>query len=138
MIKCKIRETGEIKVLSITNSDGIDYIGDFIGNSNGFVNGNFVSQSEIYQECPCDDGCKNCCGNWDYETSQENFDWWSNVVDAHQEMEDRIEELNEEYGIDVVHKWLADEGAWNVDLEDQPSNINESLDRFVEAQANEQ
>jgi len=99
-------DTQENHSLSITSpAHGFDYTYDFIGN--------------------------HLTTDWDEDRdamtmTQETFDWWNNVINQHQALENRIHALSIRLGQSAVYIAIGNEG--NCDLEDQPHYINRALD----------
>jgi hypothetical protein len=74
MLKVRIQETGELKELTMVDAtNGVDMVGDFIGNSGAFIDGQFVLDEEVD-----DDGLYVCDDT--YVCSQETFDWWKRII----------------------------------------------------------
>ena len=110
-MKIVIRETGEIKGLSIVNpQSGIDYIKDFVGNTGALDDGQF-SRDDERDAYICDQG---------------TFVWWATVVADNQALEDRINDLVQEHGQQAVYQAVQTAGA--VDLEDHASVVDQVLD----------
>jgi len=117
MLKIKIKETGLIYDLSIIDpKTGVDWISDFIGNHDGFREGEF--------EKPADTDA-----NYDYEIDQGHFNWWETVINDNEALDYRIHDLNQEHGWETIQNivWKAYDGA---DLEYQASMVNQVLDEF--------
>ena len=97
---------GQIKKLEMRDSNNIDWSNDFIGNTaHGMGHdeeGNYIATEEDYQ-------------------------WWKDMIAAYQEMESLIEEYKEKYGRDEVDEWLQKSSAFEVDLEDQPKSVKREL-----------
>ena len=103
-----ILETGAIETLNVTDpKTGVDYIADFVGNADGIgadendVDGKFVkieNLSEDYRAGDYDIDFSQYDAN-DYVTSKGNFEWWSDVVSAEQEMQDLTQKARD-MGID--------------------------------------
>lgn len=106
-----IKETAAVETLSIIAPDsGTDYIADFVGNAGGFVDGQFVWDEERDA----------------YVCDKHTFDWWADVVEANQALDDRIHDLVQEYGAEKVYEVVH--AAGSVDLEDHAGNVNQALD----------
>lgn len=111
-MKVKIKETGEIRELSVVDPrTGVDWIQDFVGNAGALIDGQFTAQ---------DDGT--------YVASKGTFEWWEKAANEHQAMDERIEELSDLYGSDVITNIVS--LVADVDLEDLPSVVNRELDEF--------
>lgn len=106
-MKVFIKETQEVKELSIVDENGIDWTGDFINVS--------VRDEFSFND---DEGY--------YETDLESYEWWERIIEEHQKLNDRIHELKEEHGYDAVYEVIKD--AYEVDLEDQPASVHAALD----------
>ena len=79
MMKCRIKETGEIKYLVKTDREsGVDMEADIIGGHGGFID-------EIFDYDEWNDV---------YDVAAEDFDWWENWIDENNEAENEIEELD--------------------------------------------
>lgn len=107
----QIRETGEKHALFMTRaSDGVEYAQDFIGHTGALRDGQFKWAPEAGAFL-----CNQC-----------TYEWWQDVCAAHEELENRITNLCQEYGSKAVYE-VVDEAA-DCDLEDQPANIHGALD----------
>lgn len=109
-MKIIIKETGAQETLDLINSDGINWIGDFVGNTGAMQDGQFT---------------------WDYEqdafiADQSTFDWWKKVVDDQDSLDERISALKEEHGQDAV--WQVIQDAPSVDIENHAAAMNQLLD----------
>ena len=99
----KIKQTGDMKNLAIY-ADGIEWTKDF-----------------------CDLGTV----LWDddeqeYSCSSEEFDFWADLIEKHQLIYNRIDELSSMHGRDAVYAAIGDAG--DCDVEDQPASISAALD----------
>lgn len=75
MLNVLIKETNQVKSLSIIDpKTGVDYIGDFIGNTGAF--------SREFEKIENDAA--------EYQTSEGDFNWWKNVVATAQEADKLI------------------------------------------------
>jgi hypothetical protein len=97
---------GQVKGLEMHDDNGIDWAADFIGNT-----AHGMSRD--------DDG--------NYIATEEDYQWWKDMIAAYQEMESVIEKYKEKYGRDKVDEWLQKSAAFDVDLEDQPSSVKHEL-----------
>ena len=110
-MKIIIKETSAVQELSIIDpKSGVDYIGDFIGNTGALFDGQF---------------------EWDYDLdayvcTQETFDWWDTVVTDNQLLDDRIHDLIQEHDLETVYKVVY--AADTIDLEDHAASVNQALD----------
>lgn len=110
-----IIETGEKKVLSIVDSESrIDFTLDFIGNHGALSDGQFAWDEE-HDSYVCD---------------QDTYDLWSKIINDHQELEDRIGELEARYGSDRV--WEVLDTVGDCDLGDLAAEIKAALDEAFE------
>ncbi len=120
-MRVKIVETGKIKTLAIIDPKSkCNWIKDLVGNSNGFgqnTEDKFVQVDE---------------GDHDFVTSQENYDWWYELIinmnkadEAEEDTRKKIEEAymdDEETLREKIEKFdreICD--ACDTDLEYQPS-----------------
>jgi len=111
MMDVIIKETGELKELWVTGPNGTDDTDDFVGNSGGFTNRDFVYDEE--REV--------------YVCSQDAYDWWEKVISDNERLKERIRELKERYGNDAVEDVVYGPGT-QVDLEDYAAAVNGLLD----------
>ena len=75
MLNVLIKETNQVKSLSIIDpKTGVDYIGDFIGNTGAF--------SREFEKIENDTA--------EYQTTEGDFEWWENVVATAQEADNLI------------------------------------------------
>ncbi len=115
----RIRETDKLENLSIIDpKTGVDYISDFIGNAGGLTDGQF--ELYVYEWVADDDF---------YACDQETYEWWADVVDAHNNINSRIFELSSEHGSETITEAIGDAG--NCDVKDQPAAIDYALDAFL-------
>lgn len=90
-MEVRIKETGKVEFLGLVDhKTGQNYVADFIGNAGGFVNGDFYKN---------EDG--------ELETTQENFDWWQEVIADNEALEAHIANLEEKFGRDAVQEILC-------------------------------
>jgi len=86
--------------------NGIDFSGDFIGNSSHGMKTDEEGR---------------------YIATQEDYKWWLDCVRRHEELEELIARYKEVYDADeidlVVHDWIT------VDLEDQPDQVRLGLEQ---------
>ena len=109
----KVIVNSKVETLELIDRNGINWAQDLIGNYGGFTDGQFTQN---------DDG--------DYMCDQDTYDWWSRVLADQQALQDRIYDLSEEYGADVVQNAIGNAG--DCDLEDQAAAINAALDEEFE------
>lgn len=105
-----IRETGANEELRYVDpkSPDINHARDIIGNEGGFDQFEYDSEKDVYY------------------ASEETFRWWERTLAAHQEVDERIYELCNEFGADAVEEVLRTVG--NYDFEDLPAAIHAALD----------
>lgn len=115
-MKVKIKETGEVKELTIFDGQYItEFTEDFIDWTNGVANGDF---------------------DWDEEldmwaiNDEDGFRWWHTLISEHQLLEYRKMELIQEYGYDAVVDAIEGSGAGDVDIENMADYINAALDKL--------
>lgn len=128
-----ILETGAIETLTVTDPrTDVDYIADFIGNADGIgadendIDGKFVkieNLSESYTAEGYDIDFSQYDAD-DYVTSQGNFEWWSVVVAAEQEVQELIQKARG-MGID------------SDDINDALDQPQSDLDNLIYAQIQE-
>lgn len=104
---------GQVRELTMIGENGIDSSADFIGNT---------AHGMKHDEA----------GN--YIASQEDFEWWENMISEYQKMEATIKTYEEKYGRDEVWKWLEEVHAFDYDLEDQPKNVKRYLEEMDDAE----
>ena len=115
-MKIRIEETNESRELTLNDpKTKTDYVVGFIGNTGALDDGQFEYDDDTEV----------------YTTTQENFDWWQNVVKDNQKLEDRLHELRQEHGIESVHDAIGESG--NCDLGSLAANINQALDEVFNA-----
>ena len=109
MMNCIIKETGAHKCLYLEDrKSGIDYSVDFIGNAGDLDN---FTWSDVHGA---------------YIVPDDIFDWWHRVLRDQEILEDRLDDLREEYGSDSVHTVILE--MPNVDLEDHAAVLHQILD----------
>ena len=110
-MKIIIDNKTEAELKLIDPSTGVDWVSDFIGNED----------NRFYYDDETDA----------YHCSQEEYDWWSDVIQDHQSAYDRIAELKKEYGDEEIREIIGNADA--SDLELWPGNVHAALDEFEEA-----
>lgn len=116
-MEIRIAETNEIKDLDIIDpKSGVNWIADLMGNHGA------LPTSEVD-----DDG---------YDTgnkimSQEDYEWWSDLVDRYQAADDRYHALRK--SLDDDEALVFDAQNINVDLEDYPGALNDVCDQHDKA-----
>ena len=109
-----IKETGAVETLLLIDSKtGCDWFNDLVGNHDGFNDDPEYGFANEKDEDGLDTGR--------FVTSQENFEWWENIVSEMDDLEKRIVNLSEEFGYYKVKDVVMDAGAGNSDLEYYPS-----------------
>lgn len=116
-----IKETGLIEeLLIIDRKTGCDWIGDLIGSHDAFgedVDGEFVK--ELNED-----------GRWTGRciTGQENFNWWVDVVTQIEDVHERIEKLEDEFGCERVMDVVCEANYDNSDLDGYAAVLHQYLD----------
>ncbi len=105
---------GQVKGLEMRDENGIDWSADFIGNT-------------AHGMSHDDDG--------NYIATEEDYQWWKDMIAAYQKMESLIEEYKEKFGRDEVDEWLQKSAAFEVDLEDMPKSVKRELEAMAEEYA---
>lgn len=99
-MKIRIKETGEVKDLTIIDrKTGCEWTADLVGDDDCIT---YNRALEVY------------------ETDQESYEWWDDMIDQLEHAEDVKQEYIEEYGEDAVAETLAQYNT-PTDLEDQPA-----------------
>lgn len=101
-MRVKIKETGEIKDLGIIDpKTGVNYVADFIGNTGALGKEFLYNEDEEY-----------------YEALQDDVEWWENVIEAHEHIDDVLmvmsEDLPEEI-YDDIHDRVQDSLSQDLD-----------------------
>ncbi|MNC21863.1 hypothetical protein D3C75_698490 [compost metagenome] len=109
-MEIQIKGTSEIKELVLFDSNGVNWINDFIGNNGGLRPDGIAYDAE----------------HGTYSASEEEFAWWEKVVADQQQLDNRIAELKEAHGAEAVDAVVS--GAADVDLEDYAAAVNAALD----------
>ena len=113
-MKVQIKETGEIKNLeSIVN--GIDCAPDILGNFGETSNGQFelIDDSDVYL------------------AGAEAFVWWETFFREEREIEDEIEKLADDYGLDYGYvRNRVHESAYYYDMEDRNRIQKEEIEKI--------
>lgn len=117
MIKCRIRETGEIKELSFTDiKTGIDCTNDIVGNTGAFTDGTFAY---------------NAAGEV-YDVDSENFDWWkeylTNLENDEEDIQSLFNDLGEKYDNEEFENIKTEfyDGIYDCDM-DQEHEMKQEL-----------
>lgn len=100
-MKIVIKETGEKDTFQLIDpKTGTNWAQDLIGNAGALDDGQFVYDED-----------KDA-----YLVSKGDYEWWSETIRLHRELEDRIDELSNEHGRDAVDEVLL--GIDTLDLQD--------------------
>ena len=108
----KFLVNGEERDLRMIDSNGIDQSGDFIGNT--------------YHGMDHDEEGR-------YIASEEEYQWWADMIVSYEGMQEQINEAYEKYGREEIDSYLQKVHAFDCDLEDQPSSVSIALDDYEEA-----
>ncbi|MGG3471401.1 hypothetical protein ABES02_28510 [Neobacillus pocheonensis] len=112
----KVIVNGVEKSLNISDSNGIDFTVDFIGNWGALSDGQFTRNEEAAA----------------YITDEDTFEWWSKAIDREISNMDRIAELKEIHGSEKVDEALNKAADGSNDLEDIQNAIATLLDELGE------
>lgn len=118
-MKVRIEETKLIKSLNIIDPKrGIDWISDFCqcGISDDFNNYYNVIDDNYDGE------------DFDYEMSQENYDWWLETASEYEAAQYRIFNMSIKYGNSAIQDAISN--CEYAELENQAYVINNALDNF--------
>lgn len=128
-----ILETGKIQTLRVTDpKTGVNYISDFVGNAHGIgadekdIDGKFVKIENLSKGYTAE-GYEIDFSKYDaddYATSRDNFQWWSDVVDAEQELQELMQKAH-------------DMGISGDDINDALDQPQHDLDNLIYAQKQE-
>lgn len=114
-MEIKIKETGELVSLTLMYpGTQVDYIGDFIGNEDGLGNKDYQIK---YDRC-----------NDTHSANQDTVDWWINVIQDQNKLNDRIFELEELHGYEEVRKVREDGDCIGTELDSYAARNNQVLD----------
>jgi hypothetical protein len=115
-MKITIKDSGKAETLALIDpKTGVNWIGDFVGNTGATSDGQFVFDDD--PESP---------SYYTYLCSQDTYDWWQSIVKQQQAVDDRVHGLKAEHGYEAVDAVIRSVG--NADLEDMPSLIQAALD----------
>lgn len=95
--------------IELKNEDGIDWSGEFVGNT-------------AHGMASDDEGR--------YISSFENYNWWAELVVAWVTMESAVREAEHQYGKDNVQSYLKNEGVYDCDLGDTPERVMAALEEY--------
>lgn len=88
MMRVKIKETGEIKEIGITDpKTGLNYVSDFVGNAGGFL-----------------EDFENVDGEDYYLATAETVEWWEKVIEVHEYVKEVVHVIENSDGVDGVDK----------------------------------
>lgn len=97
---------GQEYKLTLPDKSGVDYSGDFIGNTS---HGMQKDEEGRYIATP------------------EDLEWWQRVMSEHEEMNELINEYSDKYGFETVFKALNQDGALDVDMDMMLKSVRCSL-----------
>lgn len=112
----KVIVNGVEKNLSITDTNGIDFTKDFIGNWGALSDGQFTWNEEANA----------------YFADEYTFDWWSKAIDRELSNMNKIAELKEIHGSAKVDEVIQTAAEGYNDLEDIQNAIAKALDELEE------
>jgi hypothetical protein len=116
-----IKETGAVETLLLIDSKtGCDWFNDLVGNHDGFGDDpecEFVKETD---EDGLDTGR--------YITSKANFEWWEDIVCQIDNVNNRIDNLKNEFGVARVDEVVYQCNYGNTDLEYYAVELNRWLD----------
>lgn len=116
-----IKETGAVETLLLIDSKtGCNWFNDLIGNHDGYNDDPEYGFAKEKDEDGLDTGR--------FVTSQENFEWWQNIVTEMNDLERRIVNLKQEFDYYLVEETVIEAGRGNTDLEYYPSIVHQALD----------
>ena len=116
-----IKETGAIEtLLLIDNSTGCDWLNDLVGNHDGFNDDPECGFAEETDEYGLTTGR--------YITSKDNFEWWEDIVCQIDDVNNRIDNLKDEFGVERVDEAVYQCNRGNTDLEYYAVELNRWLD----------
>ena len=116
-----IKETGEVETLSlIDSSTGCDWFNDLVGNHDGFNDNPEYGFAKEFDEDGYSTGR--------FVTSQENFYWWADIVCQIDNVDNRIDNLKDEFGVERVDEVVYQCNRGNTDLEYYAVELNRWLD----------
>lgn len=112
----KVLVNGVERELNMVDENGVNNVVDFIGNwgAIGQDQGQFAWDEEAGV----------------YVTDEDTFQWWEKAVEREVSNDDRIAELKERLGTDVVADGIALAADGNNDLEDIQNAISAALDEL--------
>lgn len=111
----KIRETGEVKELSIRNRNGMDYTYDLVGNAGAFNDGQFEWSEEDSAQM----------------ASQETYEWWARYLANTLDTEADVEALAKKLGVQESDIWPYIERAQGYDYEDHRTQAQQAMEEFT-------
>ena len=107
----KIKETGEIKELSIIDpKTGTDWSSDFFGNHGGWNNCEYDETAEIH------------------EISKEDFEWWEDLASEYEKADYRAYEIAQT--LDDREQFENELANFHGDLEYLTAHMNEVCDEY--------
>lgn len=106
-----IKETQEEKELNVIDPEnGTNWINDFVGNTGALEDGTFTYDED-----------KDA-----YIVEKEEYEWWKDIAEQQEKLDERIYELKQEHGTETVSEAIREAGE--TDLEDRAGAINAALD----------
>jgi hypothetical protein len=114
-----IKETGTVETLSLIDS-GCDWFNDLVGNHDGFNDDPECGFAEETDEYGLTTGR--------YITSKDNFEWWEDIVCQINDVNNRIDNLKDEFGVERVDEVVYQCNRGNTDLEYYAVELNRWLD----------
>lgn len=113
----KIRETGEVKELSICHSGNIEWTQDLIGNAGALNDGQFKYDYDADV----------------YVSDQDTYDWWAQYIADHEATEREIVELAGKLGISEsdIRDRISDAMAGINDYEDHRRVAIQAMSEFA-------
>lgn len=116
-----IKETGAVEtLLLIDSSTGCDWFDDLVGNHDGFGDD---SEFQFVKETD-EDGLY----TGRYITSEANFEWWEDIVCQINNVDNRIDNLKNEFGVERVDEVVYQCNYGNTDLEYYAVELHRWLD----------
>lgn len=116
-MKVQISETGKIEYLNITDpKSGCDWTQDLLGNHGALPE--YDDDTDTYL------------------MSQDDFDWWSDLVDRYQEADDRYYEICRELDENERSEFedIVSSHCGGVDLETHPDALQQACDEWEQLQ----
>ena len=116
-----IKETGAVEtLLLIDSSTGCDGFNDLVGNHDGYNDDPEYGFAEENDEYGLTTGR--------YITSKDNFEWWEDIVCLIDDVNNRIDNLKDDFGVERVDEVVYQCNRGNTDLEHYAVELNRWLD----------